>query len=110
MVNDHAATAHTDAEAHGSLKSYTLGFICSLVLTALPVAIVLGDLMEGTQKKVVLMLAGVLQLIVQLVFFMHLREERKPRYNLLSLLLGLVILVVIVAGSMWIMLYNTVAS
>ncbi|GGA36942.1 cytochrome o ubiquinol oxidase subunit IV [Paenibacillus physcomitrellae] len=110
MANDHAAVTHTDAEAHGSLKSYTLGFIISLVLTALPVAIVLGDLMDGVQKKVVLMLAGVLQLVVQLVFFMHLREERKPRYNLMSLALGLFILIIIVAGSMWIMLYNTVAS
>lgn len=42
-------------------------------------------------------------------FFMHLRDEKKPRYNLISLILGLVILLVIVAGSMWIMLYNMVA-
>jgi len=40
---------------------------------------------------------------------MHLREEDKPRYNLLTLILGLIILLVIVVGSMWIMMYNMVA-
>ncbi|MCZ8513060.1 cytochrome o ubiquinol oxidase subunit IV [Paenibacillus filicis] len=103
-------SVHSQGEAHGSFQSYTLGFLCSIVLTVIPVAIVLGGWLEGKTKAVVLMTAGVLQLIVQLFFFMHLREEKKPRYNLISLMLGLVILVIIVAGSMWIMLYNMVAS
>ncbi|WP_079909635.1 MULTISPECIES: cytochrome C oxidase subunit IV family protein [Paenibacillus] len=86
-----------------------MGFVMSLLLTAIPVAIVLGGWLTGITKAVVLMAAGTLQLIVQLWFFMHLRDEKKPRYQLISLLLGLVILIVIVAGSMWIMLYNMVA-
>ncbi|MEK8131651.1 cytochrome o ubiquinol oxidase subunit IV [Paenibacillus filicis] len=98
-----------DEESHGSLKSYTIGFLCSILLTVIPIAIVLNGWLEGMTRSIVLMVAGVLQLGVQLLFFMHLREEKKPRYNLISLLLGLVILVVIVAGSMWIMLYNMVA-
>ncbi|MGV2788375.1 cytochrome o ubiquinol oxidase subunit IV, partial [Clostridium perfringens] len=75
----------------------------------IPITIVMNDWLEGTWNSVVLMIAAVLQLMVQLLFFMHLREENKPRYNLISLVLGLVILLVIVAGSMWIMLYNMVA-
>lgn len=103
------AQTHSPEETHGSFKSYTIGFICSLVLTAIPIAIVLTGWLEGTANAVVLMIAAVLQLAVQLLFFMHLREEKKPRYNLISLVFGLVILLVIVAGSMWIMMYNTVA-
>ena len=106
----HVGSVHSQEEAHGSIRSYTIGFLCSLVLTVIPVAIVAGGWLEGRTREVVLMAAGVLQLVVQLFFFMHLREEKKPRYNLISLLLGLVILVVIVAGSLWIMLYNTVAG
>jgi cytochrome o ubiquinol oxidase operon protein cyoD len=102
-------STHSPEEGHGSFKSYTLGFLCSIVLTVIPIAIVLNGWLEGTANAVVLMAAAVLQLVVQLLFFMHLREEKKPRYNLISLLLGLVILLVIVAGSMWIMMYNIVA-
>ncbi|MBE1445256.1 cytochrome o ubiquinol/quinol oxidase subunit IV [Paenibacillus sp. OAS669] len=107
MRNVHSV--HSRDEAHGSVQSYTMGFVMSLLLTAIPVAIVLGGWLTGITKAVVLMAAGTLQLIVQLWFFMHLRDEKKPRYQLISLLLGLVILIVIVAGSMWIMLYNMVA-
>ncbi|BBH20355.1 cytochrome o ubiquinol oxidase subunit IV [Paenibacillus baekrokdamisoli] len=102
-------SVHSQDEAHGSFKSYTLGFLCSIVLTLIPIVIVMNHWLEGTEDAVMLMMAGVLQLVVQLFFFMHLREEKKPRYNLISLLLGLVILLVIVAGSMWIMMYNMVA-
>lgn len=101
--------AHSQDESHGSFKSYTLGFLCSLILTVIPIVIVMNGWLEGTMNAVVLMTAAVLQLCVQLIFFMHLRDEKKPRYNLISLILGLVILLVIVAGSMWIMLYNMVA-
>lgn len=96
-------------EAHGSLKSYVIGFVLSLVLTAIPLLVVLNDWLEGTAAVIVLLGAAVLQFVVQLVFFMHLREEEKPRYNLMVLLLGITILVFIVGGSIWIMAYNQVA-
>ncbi|MBO7743457.1 cytochrome C oxidase subunit IV family protein [Paenibacillus sp. MWE-103] len=103
-------SAHSQGDAHGSLRSYTIGFLCSIVLTVIPAAIVLGGWLDGSSKTYSLMAAGVLQLAVQLLFFMHVREEKKPRYNLLALILGLVILIVIVGGSMWVMMYNMVAS
>lgn len=104
-----ATASHEDEQAHGSLRSYTIGFLLSIVLTVIPIAIVLNGWLAGRASAIALMAAAVLQLFVQLLFFMHLREEKKPRYNLISLLLGLVILVVIVAGSMWIMMFNKVA-
>jgi cytochrome o ubiquinol oxidase operon protein cyoD len=101
--------AHDHAEAHGSLKSYVIGFLLSLVLTAIPLGVVLNGWLEGTSAYVALMACAVLQFVVQLVFFMHLREEKKPRYNLLALILGIIILITIVGGSIWIMAYNQVA-
>ncbi|MCQ6560232.1 cytochrome o ubiquinol oxidase subunit IV [Paenibacillus mendelii] len=109
-MTQHEGTNPQAAGLHGSLKSYTLGFLFSIVLTIIPVAIVMNGWLEGAASSIVLMMAAVLQLVVQLIFFMHLREEKKPRYNLVTLILGLVILLVIVLGSMWIMLYNTVAT
>ncbi|UVI33134.1 cytochrome o ubiquinol oxidase subunit IV [Paenibacillus spongiae] len=105
----HTDSTHSHEESHGSLKSYTIGFLCSIVLTVIPILIIKNEWLEGTASGVALMIAAVLQFIVQLLFFMHLREEKKPRYNLISLIFGLIILLVIVAGSMWIMMYNMVA-
>lgn len=96
-------------QGHGSLSQYVIGFLLSLLLTIIPLAVVMKDLLTGTPAIMVLMAAAVLQFAVQLLFFMHLREEKKPRYNLITLIFGIVILVTIVGGSMWIMLYNGAA-
>lgn len=103
-----AHEAHDSHEAHGSLKSYVIGFALSLILTAIPLIIVLNDVLEGTSAKVVLLVSAVLQFVVQLFYFMHLKEEGKPRWNLMVLILGLIIVLTIVAGSIWIMTYNSV--
>ncbi|MCD9022205.1 cytochrome o ubiquinol oxidase subunit IV [Cohnella silvisoli] len=101
--------SHDSHEAHGSLKSYVIGFLMSLVLTAIPLIVVLNHLLEGKAATLLLLGSAVLQFVVQLVYFMHLKEEGKPRYNLMVLILGLFIVLTIVAGSIWIMTYNKVA-
>ena len=103
-------TASTHVTAHGSLKSYAIGFLFSILLTIVPVVIVWNGWFEGTASNLVLMAAAVLQFAVQLVYFMHLREEGRPRYNLMALILGLIIVLTIVIGSIWIMTYNMVAT
>jgi cytochrome o ubiquinol oxidase operon protein cyoD len=102
----HTHDAHDSHKAHGSLKSYVIGFIMSLVLTAIPLIVVLNHLLEGKAATFVLIGSAVLQFVVQLFYFMHLKEEGKPRYNLMVLILGLCIVFTIVAGSVWIMTYN----
>ncbi|MFC5470311.1 cytochrome o ubiquinol oxidase subunit IV [Cohnella suwonensis] len=103
-----AHDAHDNHEAHGSLKSYVIGFVLSLVLTAVSLIVVMNDVLTGTAAKVVILIAAVLQFVVQLFYFMHLKEEGKPRWNLMVLILGLIIVLTIVAGSIWIMTYNKV--
>lgn len=101
--------AHGEShEAHGSLKSYVIGYVLSLILTIIPIVFVLNDIVEGTAAVVLLFVTAILQFFVQLFFFMHLREESKPRWNLMTLLLGLMIVLIIVVGSIWIMLNNQV--
>jgi heme/copper-type cytochrome/quinol oxidase subunit 4 len=40
---------------------------------------------------------------VQLIFFVHLDQERKPRWNLMVLLFAVLVVVIICFGSLWIM-------
>lgn len=94
---------------HGSLKSYVIGFALSIVLTIIPLVVVMNGMLGRVGMTVVVLAAATLQFIVQLVFFMHIREEEKPRYNLMALLLGILLLLTIVIGSIWIMSMNVVA-
>lgn len=101
--------SHTEShETHASIKSYVIGFVLSIILTILPLVVVMNDLMGKTATVVFILVMAVLQFIVQLFFFMHIRDDAKPHYNVMALVFGLVILLTIVAGSIWIMKYNVV--
>ena len=81
----------------------------SIVLTIIPLVAVLNDWFNRTTTIAVILVTAVLQFLVQLLFFMHIREEDKPRYNLISLIFAALLLLTIVIGSIWIMTYNKVA-
>jgi cytochrome o ubiquinol oxidase operon protein cyoD len=97
-------------ENHGTLKSYVTGFILSIILTIIPLYLVTHHALSRGMLIVAIMTMAVLQFVIQLVFFMHIRESEKPRYNLLALLLGIVFVLTIVIGSMWIMTFNSVVQ
>ncbi|KIL41436.1 heme transporter CcmD [Gordoniibacillus kamchatkensis] len=96
----------TQTHAHGSVKSYVTGFALSIVLTIIPIVLVLSHALAGKPLIVTIVLLAVLQFLIQLFFFMHVREGEQPRYNVMALILGCVIVFTIVAGSMWIMSFN----
>lgn len=98
---------HVHGENHGSFKSYVTGFILSIVLTIIPIVLVMNQMLGKTALTVTITVMAVLQFIVQLFFFMHVREEEKPRYNVQTLIVGVVIVLTIVIGSIWIMAFNT---
>ncbi len=93
---------------HGTLLSYVSGFVFSLALTLTVFVLVNNHVTSGHAAyshgflALVIMGLAVVQLIVQLVFFLHLGAEAKPRWNLAVFLFMMVVLVVIVGGSLWI--------
>lgn len=103
------AESHNNHESHGSLKSYIIGFALSILLTIIPLVVVMNDMLGRTGTLFLILLMAVLQFAVQLFFFMHVKEGENAKWNIMALLFGLVILVTIVGGSIWIMTYNTVA-
>ncbi|WP_409346380.1 cytochrome o ubiquinol oxidase subunit IV [Paenibacillus sp. MBLB4367] len=109
MDKTHGSASHEQHGSHGSLKSYTIGFVLSIILTIIPIVIVMNSMLSKTATLVVILVMAVLQFAIQLIFFMHLREGENARWNMMALLFGLIILLTIVAGSIWIMTYNTVA-
>jgi cytochrome o ubiquinol oxidase subunit IV len=51
----------------------------------------------------ILLIVAILQLIVQLIFFLHLIHESKPRWNLLFFISTIGIILIMIIGGIWIM-------
>lgn len=100
------AHANND-QSHGSTKSYIIGYILSLILTVLPLWFVLTHMMNSTALTIAILTMAGLQFLIQLVFFMHIRESEKPRYNVMAVIFGIIFVITIVAGSVWIMTFNS---
>lgn len=85
------------------IVKYSIGFISSLVLTFAAYALVSGHLLDGLNLLLVLGGLAIVQMIVQLLFFLHVTDETRPRFRLLSFGFMATVLVIVVAGSLWIM-------
>jgi cytochrome o ubiquinol oxidase operon protein cyoD len=96
----HAAKSE---ETPGSAKTYTIGFGVSILLTAAAFLITSKSLAHGWALIGILLLLAVIQLFVQLAFFLHLAHESKPRWNLTAFAFAVMVVLMIVVGSLWIM-------
>jgi cytochrome o ubiquinol oxidase subunit IV len=88
----------------GSFKSYTIGFILSILLTAIAFALATqsGELPRWTVLTGIFG-AAVLQILVHLHYFLHLDTSSTARWNILALVITLLIMILFVALSLWIM-------
>lgn len=104
--------SHKDVDKPGSLHLYVAGFIISVVLTVAAYLAVVQQLAEGWLLLGVIVICALIQLYVQLVFFLHLGHESKPKWNVATFLFMLLVLLILVFGSIWIMNnlnYNTMS-
>jgi cytochrome o ubiquinol oxidase subunit IV len=98
-------TASDKHQGHGSVASYVTGFVLSVVLTLAAYVLVANKLLSGGLLVAAIVGLAIAQLFVQLLFFLHLGSESKPRWNLTALLFAAMVVVILVIGSLWIM-YN----
>jgi len=83
--------------------SYVVGFVSSIVLTFVAYILVVNHVLFGVGLVAVIVGLAIIQLFVQLFFFLHLGNEAKPRWNLMALLFAAMVVVIVVFGSLWIM-------
>ncbi len=100
----HPASPKQPNEAtRGSYDAYIAGFGQSLFLTLAAYYLATHHLLVGRALIIAIVCLGVLQLLVQLIFFLHLGAEGKPRWNLLAFQFMLMVVLILVGGSLWIM-------
>ena len=99
---NHSNTGHGGA-AHGSVKEYVIGLILSIILTAIPFAMVMTGAFYNGLTLAVILLCLVAQVFVQLVFFLHMNGSSEQIWNTTSGVFIVLIVLIVVLGSIWIM-------
>jgi cytochrome o ubiquinol oxidase operon protein cyoD len=84
-------------------KSYINGFVLSTLMTLLSYFVVVDKVFSGWTLLVAIMALALVQLSIQLIFFLHILQGSKPHWNLGIVVSTLSIILVIIIGSIWIM-------
>lgn len=104
----HDTHADNFGASHGSTKSYILGFLLSVVLTGIPFWLIMnraeGGFSNGTLITV-LGICAILQVLVQVVFFLHLSTSSEQRWNTMAFIYTAITLFIVLVGSIWIMVH-----
>ncbi|MEM5317937.1 cytochrome o ubiquinol oxidase subunit IV [Paraburkholderia sp. JHI869] len=95
--------AQSHAESHGSLGSYVAGFILSVLLTAGAFGVVLHGALDATTAIIVIAVLAFVQVIVHLVFFLHLNTSPGQGWNVLSLAYTVLAAAFLIFGTIWVM-------
>lgn len=86
-----------------SFKPVIMGLILSLFCIFAAYYIAAEDFFRPFAFLPIVAGIGLLQTILQLIFFFHLGVESKPRWNLLMFLFMALVVFLIIGGSIWIM-------
>jgi cytochrome o ubiquinol oxidase operon protein cyoD len=92
----------------GSLRTYTIGFLLSIVLTLVAFGAVELHIHGHLSLSRDTIIAGIIglaliQFLAQLFFFLHLGRETRPRWKLAVFGFMIMVICILVIGSLWIM-------
>jgi cytochrome o ubiquinol oxidase operon protein cyoD len=100
MANSHS---HDAGAGHGSMKSYVIGFVLSIILTAIPFGLVMFPTLSKAATLVVVLAFAVVQVLVHLVYFLHLDRSAAQRENVTAFVFAGLVILLLVGLSLWIM-------
>ncbi len=86
-----------------NLKPYGVGFVLSIVLTTIPFAAVMYGVLPRQATVPVIFIAALVQILVHLHYFLHVKMSAGSRWHIVALLLAVLVAVLIVGGTIWIM-------
>lgn len=100
MANSHQS--HDDS-SHGSYKSYMVGFVLSIILTAVPFGLVMFPTISKIATLWVVLIFAVVQVLVHLVYFLHLDRSTGQRNNVVAFAFATLVIFLLVGLTVWIM-------
>jgi cytochrome o ubiquinol oxidase operon protein cyoD len=100
--DDHAHP--DDGGSHSTFKGYMTGFVLSIILTAVPFWLVMGNVFaNSTTTAFVILGFAAVQMVVHMIYFLHMNSKSEGGWNMLALMFTLVLVVITLAGSIWVM-------
>ena len=95
---------HDDGAPHATLKGYVVGFVLSVILTAIPFWLVMGQVFaSSTVTTFVILGFAIVQIYVHMVFFLHMTSKAEGGWTWMSLIFTVVLVVITLSGSLWVM-------
>lgn len=99
-----AHTQHGSHGSHGSMGTLMTGFALAALLTIVPFALVMGEVQISRIAMIGLIMGlAAVQILVHLVFFLHVNRSAEGGWTLAASIFSVIILVIVLAGSLWVM-------
>jgi cytochrome o ubiquinol oxidase subunit IV len=97
---------HGDVGPHSTFSGYMVGFILSVILTAIPFWLVMAKVIAD-RNAAILVLGGfaVAQILVHMVCFLHMNGKVEGGWTLLSTIFTVVFVAIAIAGTLWVMFH-----
>lgn len=94
---------HDDIGYHATLKGYAIGFVLSVILTAIPFWLVMAKVLPPGATRFIILGFAAVQVLVHMFYFLHLDAKVEGGWTLLATLFTLIVVVIMLAGSIWVM-------
>ena len=95
---------HPSEHAHGTFGGYMTGFVLSVILTAIPFWLVMGNVLGDTLRtSIVIMALAAVQIVVHMIYFLHMNTKSEGGWTFLALVFTLTLVVITLVGSIWVM-------
>jgi cytochrome o ubiquinol oxidase operon protein cyoD len=89
---------------HLTLRGYLTGFVAAVVLTAIPFWLVMAkSFSSSTVTSAVILAFAAVQVVVHMVYFLHMNAKSEGGWNLLALVFTMMLVVIALSGSLWVM-------
>ena len=95
---------HDDGGYHATVKGYVIGFLLSVVLTAIPFWLVMGKVLSTSNATAIVILGfAAVQIVVHMVYFLHMNSKVEGGWSMLALIFTAIVVVIMLSGSIWVM-------
>jgi cytochrome o ubiquinol oxidase operon protein cyoD len=80
------------------------GFVLAVILTAIPFWLVMDKVLgKSSVMAMVILGIGAVQIVVHMVYFLHMNTKSEGGWTMLALIFTLVLVVIVLSGSLWVM-------
>ncbi|MDE1179806.1 cytochrome o ubiquinol oxidase subunit IV [Paraburkholderia sp.] len=89
--------------SHGSVSSYMVGFVLSVILTAAAFGVVLTNALSGFNAVLAISGLALVQIVVHLMYFLHMNTSSAQRWNVMAFGFTVLTALILIGGSLWVM-------